>query len=67
MAERIFVKPKVEGGIVRDPLTLRQLKPEGEWKPFNTYWARRLKMGDVVDAQPAKAAKPAKVAKKGDE
>jgi hypothetical protein len=51
--ETIFVKPAMGNGdnanrrlLVRDPISMQPLKKEGEWKPRNTYWLRRVKCGD---------------------
>ena len=57
METKIYVKPASKDLIVRDPATLRALKAEGEYKPKNTYWLRRLKDKDVVEATPAPATK----------
>lgn len=48
--KKIKVKPGREGLIVRDPISLKQLKVEGEEKPLNAYWSRRLRCGDCVEA-----------------
>lgn len=34
--------------VVRDPITRLPLPAEGEAKPLDTYWCRRLADGDVV-------------------
>ncbi len=44
---RINIKP-VGSLRIKDPLTKLPLKKEGESKPKNTYWNRRIKDGDVV-------------------
>jgi len=49
--EKIFVKPG-PGMMVRDEFTKILLANEGEWKPKSTYWLRRLRFGDVVEATP---------------
>lgn len=36
---------------VRDPRTGKHLAEKGETKPRNAYWLRRLKDGDVTEAQ----------------
>ncbi|WED29869.1 DUF2635 domain-containing protein [Vibrio sp. DW001] len=41
------VKPK-QGLLVRDPDTRTPLKAEGEEKPRDTYWLRRIKDGSVT-------------------
>lgn len=45
----LCLRPAREGLIVRDPVTHAALAPEGESKPLNTYWRRRLRDGDVVE------------------
>lgn len=47
----IFIKPAKDGLIVRDPITTRPLDAEGESKPRNKHWLRRLKDKDVVEAK----------------
>ncbi len=44
---KIKIKPN-NGLIVRDPLTGKPLVAEGEEKPRNSYWLRRLRDKDVV-------------------
>lgn len=65
-----FLKPCKPGARVRDPFMegMPLLRDEGEWKPVNVYWLRRLRFGDVVEAQPEAASKPELKAlpKKGD-
>ena len=34
--------------LVRDPITRKPLDPNGEWKPHNGFWERRLRDKDVV-------------------
>lgn len=46
----VFLKPKIAGSIVRDPMTLLPLAEQGEWKSFNQFWQRRVRDGDVVVA-----------------
>jgi len=60
MAEKMFLVPagrEVNGAplLVRDPLTMAPLPPEGAAKPKNGFWLRRLKDGDVVLARPPRA------------
>lgn len=50
---RIFIKPKTQA----DGVTLKVRKPvnghlraEGEWVNPESYWLRRIKDGDVVEA-----------------
>lgn len=57
MKKKVFVKPNPKWPLgVRDPHTREFIKPEGEWKPRDNYWLRRLIMKDVVEATPPKAA-----------
>ncbi|EGM7825835.1 DUF2635 domain-containing protein [Escherichia coli] len=42
------IKP-AEGKAIRDPFTMQLLAPEGEEKPRNSFWLRRLADGDVVE------------------
>ncbi|EKO9886184.1 DUF2635 domain-containing protein [Escherichia coli] len=42
------IKPAA-GKAIRDPLTMKLLTPEGEEKPRNSFWIRRLAAGDVVE------------------
>ena len=53
----MFLKPARQGLIVRDPITKRPLKKEGEKVSKSTYWLRRLKEGSVIEIKAA--AKPA--------
>lgn len=55
--ENRFLQP-APGALVRDPVSLKPLDPEGEWKPLSPYWSRRLRHKDVVEATP-KAAQAA--------
>ena len=57
--EKIFVKPGMGHGnqagrrlLVRDPISLRFLKEEGELKPKTSYWLRRLRCKDCEQATP---------------
>lgn len=45
--------PASPGLVVRDPITRQPLAADGEPKPLDTYWARRLRDGDVLVQQPA--------------
>lgn len=52
----LFLKPCLIDGapaVVRDPHTLVPLAAGGENKADNDYWRRRLRDGDVVEANPA--------------
>jgi hypothetical protein len=67
MSERLFVKP-APGLTVRDPITLKPLPAEGAEVPADSYWLRRLKAGDVIEAnppaqEPPSAAPPASAAR----
>jgi len=56
--KRIFIKPaKTAGTIVRDPKSGVPLKSDGESKPHNTYWVRRLRDESVVLAVEPKKPK----------
>ncbi|ECI5214694.1 DUF2635 domain-containing protein [Salmonella enterica subsp. diarizonae] len=41
------LKP-AEGKEIRDPFTMQLLSAEGEDKPRNAFWLRRLATGDVI-------------------
>jgi hypothetical protein len=58
----MFVKPSRKGLIVRFPGNGKPLNEDGEHVPSNTYWARRLRDRDVVEAKPPtkKTRTPAK-------
>lgn len=43
----MFVKP-APGLLVRDPVSLRFLPPEGKEVKPSTYWVRRVACGDVL-------------------
>lgn len=53
----LFLKPGRDGLLVRDPVTGKPLDPNGETKPRNSYWLRRISDGDAVKAKPTKSAK----------
>ena len=38
--------------VVLDPYNFSELKPEGETKIMDSYWRKRLKVGDVEEAPP---------------
>lgn len=69
--KNVFVKPapmtdpvtkKPIARVVPDPQQRgRPLAADGEWKPLNSYWAARLRDGDVIEAAPPPepAPKPA--------
>lgn len=52
---KLYIKPARTGQIVRDPDTFRPLDEQGEMKPRNTYWLRRLKDGDAVTVKKGKS------------
>lgn len=63
MSNELFIKP-APGCLVRDPRTKAPLAADGESKPMNGFWLRRLRDGSVVKAQmPAKQTKPSKQTK----
>lgn len=51
--DELYLKPAREGDIIRDPASGTPLAPEGEAKPRNTHWLRRLARGEVVETAPA--------------
>ena len=54
----MFVKP-ASGFTVRDPVHKRALPETGATVPDTAYWSRRLRDGDVVEADPPAAPAPA--------
>lgn len=56
-ATRKRIKPAKEGVVVRDPVNFQPLAPEGQDKPMNAYWLRRLRDGDVVEVAQSKGNK----------
>ncbi len=56
------LKPATPDLVVRDPVTTKALPAGGKAVPMTTYWRRRLKDGDVVEATDKKpaAGKPEK-------
>ncbi|EDL52621.1 hypothetical protein VSAK1_13781 [Vibrio mediterranei AK1] len=50
------IKPK-QGVTVKDPETFEALKKEGEAKPRNAYWLRRVQDGDCIVLEPKTATK----------
>ena len=57
--DKMFIKPRSEDLVIRDPETFLPLKKDGEKKPKNQFWNRRLRDGDVVLAKKPKAKKEA--------
>ena len=55
--QTMFVKP-APGIQVRDPRTGQPLPAPGAEIPVSSYWARRLRDGDVLTSRPPEAAKP---------
>lgn len=51
-----YIKP-ADNRLVRDPVSGAPLRADGEAKPKNSYWLRRLKDGDVVVADQKKPVK----------
>lgn len=49
MMQNFTVKPKVKGAKVLDPDSFEPLKEEGELKPRDEYWLRRILDGSVVE------------------
>lgn len=64
---QIHIKPAA-GLIVRDPISAVPLRAEGEHKPLDAYWSRRLAEGSVqeVIVPQAPASKPEKKSKTED-
>lgn len=58
-------KPASADLVVRDPITRLPLPAEGEVKPLDTYWSRRLVDGDVVMVLPNQATIEAAPARPG--
>ena len=67
----MFVKPTRPGLVLFDPVTGRQLPDEGMRVAPQQFWYRRMRDGDVIEAEPPAPApkeKPKRKAKaKGDE
>jgi len=57
--DNVYLKPApLAGGgvaLVRDPLSMKPLDADGEWKPKNQYWTRRIKDKDVIVSTPTEA------------
>lgn len=56
MAE-LHLKPARQGDIIRDPISGRIIPPEGETKPRNPHWLRRLGRGEVAETTAQAIAK----------
>jgi len=52
--QKMFVKAAPERR-VKDPYSLKLLAPEGEWKPREGYWTRRVLFGDCIECPPVEA------------
>jgi trehalose utilization protein len=51
--EQIFVKPAVDGAVIRHPEKVSHvLNSQGEWVVNSIQWQRYIKHGDVVVANP---------------
>jgi hypothetical protein len=57
MSDKIFIKAPADR-LVLDPMTHVRLAPEGEWKPRDVHWVRKLLQGDVVECVPPSAPAP---------
>lgn len=64
----LFLKPTIDGAVIRDPRTMAKLPAAGGRVPNNTFWQRRLMAKEVEKATPPKAPKAQAKAKptKGD-
>ena len=49
MSRKQFMKPR-DGLVVRDPLTMKPLPPDGVDLELTPYWRRRERDGDIVKA-----------------
>ncbi len=50
---KLFVKPAVEGAMVRQPdRDMTPLSQDGAWVADTMFWRRRILLGDVVEAEP---------------
>jgi hypothetical protein len=58
----MFVKPQ-QGVLVRDPDTMLLLPEAGAEVPESRYWARRLRDGSVIEAEPTTETKNARKTK----
>ena len=52
----VFLKPACDAAgaplLVRDPVTMRPLDADGEWKTKSGYWIRRERDKEVIEASP---------------
>lgn len=79
MEGMIFIKPAVQGHVIRHPEKMQHLiSQDGEWVVDSVIWQRKLIQGDVVLAEPpvevklevkpeSKSAAKQKSNKEGDE
>lgn len=44
----LHLKPAQADALIRDPVTMQPMPPEGEEKPDNNHWRRRLLRGEVA-------------------
>lgn len=51
----VLLKPARPDLVVRDPQTHQPLPADGDLKPLDTYWQRRLIDGDVIEVDTAAA------------
>lgn len=62
LPKKVFVK-NIPNGLIRDPITLRHLKPEGEWKEADRFWLRKIHLNEVIECEPPKEERPEPVEK----
>jgi hypothetical protein len=57
MNEQKFIQP-IAGVLIRDPVTMIHLKPEGEYKPWIAYWRGVVREGSAkaFDTMPVEAS-----------
>lgn len=46
--KRMFIRPRMTGAIIRNPLNGAILPAEGALVPNTNYWIRRVSQGDVI-------------------
>lgn len=67
MSETFFVRPSVEGAVIRDPVTKDILPDAGRSVPANAYWRGLELRGDVIvippPSEPPIATEPASAPK----
>lgn len=52
MITKFYIKPADSKIAVRDPVTLKPLAKDGDWKPQDAFWLRRMRDKDVVETTP---------------